>query len=677
MQKYLDNVGYFNSKVTDTIKIRKQKTRVVTYEIKLGEPYRIRKISMKVADDSIKSILVNHMDNSIIKENSVYNSYDLDKERLRMAADLNNNGYYGFTKDYIYFEADSSLNSHQIDITTIVKNVTIPASDPDKRPIQQKHKVYFIGDIYVLPNFLTYQPDSILSDTLNVSYENKHDPFPNTFRFVFKPPMKIKPRVITQSIFIRENHKYNATDAQQTYKKLNELRLFKYVNINFRENIKYHNSDTLQHYLDCLIQLTRNPVNSYSIEMQGTNTGGDLGVGGYLVFQNKNLFKGGEIFNIRLKGALEAQNSAISTTETQSHQFLFFNTYEAGVDATLNIPKFLAPINQDIFSRYFRPKTSINTGWNYQDHLDYKRIITNLTFGYEWAETQYKSHLLYPVDINLVKVNTTTAFDSVLATESQRYRDQYTDHLILGMRYSYIFNNQEINKIKNFFYFRGNFEASGNLIHVLLNATGSQKNQDGYQTIFGIRYSQYVKTSLDFRYYIPVNNNHKVALRYYMGVAVPYGNSIDIPFEKGFYGGGANDMRAWQLRYLGPGSYVTPSNSSDIERVGDITLEGNFEYRFPIYKVVKGALFYDIGNIWLLSNNETYPGGKFTFPDFPGELAMDGGFGIRLDFNYFIFRVDIAQRIKDPAFPKGKRWVIGRAVNWFNPVFNLGIGYPF
>jgi outer membrane protein assembly factor BamA len=171
------------------------------------------------------------------------------------------------------------------------------------------------------------------------------------------------------------------------------------------------------------------------------------------------------------------------------------------------------------------------------------------------------------------------------------------------------------------------------------------------------------------------SKSHQIAIRTAIGIAIPYGNSIDIPFEKGFYGGGANGMRAWPLRYLGPGAYQ--NINPEIERVGDFQLEANAEYRFSIYKVFKGALFYDIGNIWYLSENETFPGGQLSIQEFPGELAMDIGIGLRLDFSYFIFRIDVAQRMKDPAYPQGERWVIGKYNNWFNPVFNLGIGYPF
>ncbi len=394
-----------------------------------------------------------------------------------------------------------------------------------------------------------------------------------------------------------------------------------------------------------------------------------------MFIENKNLFRGAEVFNIRLKGALEAQEGGQTSEETESQKVLFFNNFEAGIEANLRIPKFLAPINQDIFSRYFRPKTNINIGYNWQDNLDYERTITNFSFSYEWSETRTKSHILFPADINLVKVNTTAYFDSLLSQESERYKNQYTDHLIVGLKYSYIFNNQQLNKIRNFFYFRGNIETSGNIIALAEQIAGNDPNAEGYRTLFGIRYSQYVKTDYDFRYYIMKSKNHNIAFRAAFGIAIPYGNSIDIPFEKGFYGGGANGMRAWPLRYLGPGAYQ--NLNPEIERVGDFQIEGNIEYRFSIYKIFKGAFFYDIGNIWYLRENETFPGGELSFEEFPGEFAMDAGVGVRLDFNYFIFRIDVAQRIKDPAYPQGDRWVIGKESGWFKPVFNLGIGYPF
>lgn len=676
MRKYLNNIGYFNSEINHTIFYKKKKAKKVTYEVKLATPYRINQIKYTIKDDSIIKLVDAYFGSSPLRSSNILNSNTLNNERTRLTQILNNNGYFGFTRDYIYYEVDSSFNNKQAEVTLIVKNVSIPPDDPNLPSIEENHKIYYINEVYIQPNFRSFQSDTITYDTIIETLERRGDPILNRYNIVHSSPLKIKPKVISRSMFVENDNKFNATDAKQSFKKLNELPIFKYVNINFSDAKDSPKAkETKKNYLDCVVQVTRNPVHSYSIEAQGTNSGGDLGIGGSVVYQNKNLFRGGEVFYLRLKGGMEAQESSTELKEAKEQKFLFFNTFEAGIEANLYIPKFLAPINQDVFSRYFRPKTNINIGYNWQDRLEYERIITNISFGYEWSETKFRSHVLFPLDINVVKVTTTPEFDSILAGESARFRNQYTDHLILGLRYSYIFNNQEINKHKDFTYLRWNIETAGNLLDLFVNITGSQEEEKGFQTIFGIRYSQYVKSDVDVRHYFVFEKKHTIAVRAALGIAVPYGNSIDIPFEKGFIGGGANGMRAWPLRYLGPGAY--PNTNPFIERVGDVKIEANIEYRFPIYKVFKGAFFYDIGNIWLLNPNSTFPGGQFKINNFLSELAMDSGIGIRLDFKYFIFRVDIAQRMMDPALPVSNRWVIGSYDNWFNPVYNLGIGYPF
>jgi len=675
ISKYLNNIGYFHSTVGHEIKYRDRKAQKVTYLVTLPEPYKITDIHFKIKDETIRSIVVSDTAQSLIRKQEVYNTYVLDKERTRITKTLNDYGYFGFTRDYIYYEVDSAFSSKSIDIGVVIKNITVPSPKPNMPPSEEKHKVYYINDIYIDPSYKGLQADLEVYDTLVQFAERRSDTVKHEFKFIYTPPMKIKPKLIMRSMFVEKDRRYNSVDAQQSYKKLSNLKIFKYVDINFREgdsSVRYPGN---KNYLDCTVHLTRFPVHSYSVEAQGTNSGGDLGIGGYLVYQNKNLFRGGEVFFLRLKGALEAQEGRATPEGGSKKKLLLFNTYETGIEANLNIPQFLAPINQDLFSRYFRPTTTVNIGYFLQDRLEYKRTVNNYSFGYEWSETRVKSHTLFPVDINYVKVQTTASFDSLLAGESQRYKNLYKDHMIVGLKYSYVLNNQDINKPGNYLYLRINFESAGNLLELAKTVTNSQEMPAGYKTIFGIRYSQYVKNDYDFRSYLNMGRRHNFVLRVAGGVAVPFGNSKDIPFEKGFFGGGANGMRAWSLRFLGPGAYQ--NENPDIERVGDVMIEGNFEYRFRIYKVLEGALFYDIGNVWYLSENETFPGGKFTFGKFPAELAMDAGIGIRLDITFFIFRIDIAQRLKDPANAEGNRWIVGNGRKWFNPWLNFGIGYPF
>lgn len=674
LKKYLNNRGYYNSYVIgETVPLKPKKAKVV-YNITLSEPYRINKIEYDIPDDSIKLIIVNSINKSLIRPDDILDIYTLDNERSRIAEELNESGYFSFTKDYVSYEVDTALNNHKANLKILISNILLPPDMPGQKPIEINHKIYYINNVYIYPDFNSVESDTLIYDTLTIKKVRRKHSQIFYYNFLYHPPLKIKPGFVVNSVFLEKNKKYNLLDAKRTFQKLNELQIYKYVNLNFNEVTPDSTNITpWKNYLDCNIRLTRSPVHSYSIEGQGTNSGGDLGLGGFLSYRNKNLFKGGEVFTIRLKLALEARQLGIPKEDQNSYLYLF-NTIEYGIDASLSIPKFLAPIRQERFSQYFRPTTTINAGYTFQDQQDYLRIISNISFGYQWPGAKFSKHILFPVDMNLIKVNTTPVFDSILSQESERVRNQYTNHLIFALRYSYIVNTQELGKLKNFYYFRGNAEFAGNLLDGIMSMTNSPKNENGYRTLFGLRYSQYVKFDFDFRYYITLNRNQMFAFRTFFGIAIPYGNSVDVPYEKGFYGGGANGLRAWPLRYLGPGSYT--AEGSNLEKVGDIMLEGNFEYRFAIYKELKGAFFYDVGNIWLLKEDPTFPGGKFDFGSFTGQLAMDFGLGVRIDFSYFVFRFDFAQRLVDPALPAGKRFVIGR-YKWFNPVMNLGIGYPF
>ncbi|GAB4326630.1 MAG: BamA/TamA family outer membrane protein [Bacteroidales bacterium] len=680
--RYLENLGFYHSKVETEVVPAGDRRSEVIYRITLSNPFIIQNYRYAIPDDSINALITRSKPESLIKPGSLFNSFVLDEERDRLTELLRNNGYFGFTKDYIYFEADTTQPGRQVDLTLRIKPPRLPGADSLGRPRFGVHRKYRIRNITVHPDHQleTDTRPNDYSDTLFVILKNRKTPkdsVTGNIALVYNPPLKIKPRVVTNSLFVAPGKPYNATDAKQTYKKLNELQIYRFVDVNFRE---VRSSGTLKQdeagQLDCFINLRRNPVNSYAVELQGTNSGGDLGMAGYLIYQNRNLFRGAEVLNIRLKGAIEAQENAAIPEENLT-QWWFFNTFEAGINVSILFPRFFAPVRQEIFSKYFRPKTTLNLGYNIQDRIEYDRVITNVTFGYQWNRDRELAHSLFPLDFSVIKMNTTPAFDSILADESQRFRNQYTDHLILALRYSLLYNNQISNRVGNYYWYRGDVETAGNLLNTIMHTTGQPENELGYNTLFGIRYAQYFRIANDIRYYRILGNKQSVVFRTYAGIAVPYGNSVDIPYEKGFFGGGANGMRAWALRYLGPGSYRTPEGKSSIERVGDIMLEANMEYRFPVYNVLTGAIFYDMGNIWLVRENETYPGGRWRADRFLSELAMDAGLGIRLDFNYFIFRIDFAQRLKDPARNKGDRWVPGNFSGWFKPVVNLGIGHPF
>ena len=672
IKQYLNNIGYFNSEINKNI-ITKGKKANVSYNISLGKPYKIRNIDYSISDKKVNFFTLLDNDKTLLHKNDIYNAYTLEKERERITTHLKNQGYYYFNREFVYYEIDSAFNNNELDITIAIKNNKVLSPTETGKFTEQEHKQYYVNNIFIDPNYNPLNKNQLVFDTLVKTIPSLSNDKPDVnYHFIYHDKLNIKPQTIIQSIYIHSNQPYILDEEQQTYKRLAALRIFKYANIQFNT---ITNDTTNKNFLDCQIKLTRSKVQSYSIEAEGTNSGGDLGIGGNLIYQNKNIFRGAEILRFKIKGAMEVQKTSDFEEDDYSSGFLFFNTIETGAEVSLHFPKFLIPISQTQFPKFFKPKTTINTGVNFQKRPKYTRYITNFTFSYDWSVTDQKTHFFTPFDVNSVKVFLSSTFDSIINNSSDlRLKDQYTDHLIAALKYSFIFNNQDINKLKNFLYFRGNFETSGNLINAFDNFIKAPKNSDDNYTLFNIRYAQYVKADFDFRYYNIIDKDNSLVFHALFGIGIPYGNSDVLPFEKGFYAGGANDMRGWEIRSLGPGAFQ--GTYSGFDKMGDIKMEANLEYRFPMYKFLKGAFFADVGNIWLLKENESYPDGNFKLNTFLNQFAVDAGIGFRLDFNFFIFRLDGALPLRNPSLPANERWTINNA-KFSHITWNFGIGYPF
>ena len=429
--------------------------------------------------------------------------------------------------------------------------------------------------------------------------------------------------------------------------------------------------------MNCIIKLTRTQKQSFSIEAEGTNSSGDLGVAGNLVFQNKNVFQGAEILNLKAKGAMEVQKIVGDDSQEDVIQssILPFNTFEAGIEASLNIPDFLSPIKLENFTKRHSIKTAITTGYNYQKRPDYTRYIANISYGYNWSTTQNSRHLFNPIEINSIKIFPDSSFKVKIKAFDQKIQNSYSDHLIMGGKYSYIFKNQKINKLSDFMYFRFNGEFVGNLLYLTSSLANSQKDETGSYNVFNIKYAQYIRTDFDFRYFNYFGQNKTLGFRCALGMGIPYLNMNVLPFEKSFYVGGANGIRAWRIRDIGPGAYEDPDATS-FDKTGDIGLETSVELRFPIYKLLEGAAFIDAGNVWYKNKNTQFPGAEFQFDKFYKQMAIGWGLGARFDFSFFIIRTDFALQVHDPSEPAGDRWIIKDSkIKHIN--FNFGIGYPF
>ena len=655
---YVDRKGFYNAVVKDSIHYKKKKATVF-YQIKANEPYRIRNVSYQFDDDLIKPLIFLDSVNSLIKNGKILDVDMLQDERVRVTSVMKNKGYFSFTKEYVYFKIDSSFKSNQVDIVIGFKKDV--RTNENNELIERQHNLYIIKNIYVYTNF---DPKEALQ--LKDGYYSSADTtFYNQIFFLNNSFVRVRPKIISESIYISPDDLYNQTDVDRTYKSLLSLGQYKLVNIKFSEDA--------DNTLNCIIQLSPFTMQSYTAEIEGTNASGNSGVAGNILYQHKSLLQGGEIFDLKFKGALEAQSATENEVDGVIQENLAFNTIELGAEGKIYIPKFLLPIRSIEFVKKYRPKTSLSGLYNYQKRPDYTRDLVNMTFGYSWQSANFYKHFVNPLELNFVSI-TENSLDFLNAIQDPFLKASYTDHMISATSYSLIYNNQSEKGKEDFFFIRLNAESAGSILTTAHNILQSTKT-DGSYTIFDSKFAQYVKSDIDFRFYKFINKSSNIVYRFFGGIAYPYGNSEVMPFEKKYFAGGANSIRGWQVRTLGPGSYA--DNNVPIQ-LGDIKLEGNIEYRFKMFWLIEGAFFVDAGNIWAINTKDTREGAVFQINDFYKQFAIGTGFGTRFDFSFFVFRLDFGMKIREPEFVSGKRWLPANHTYTKNDfTINLGIGYPF
>jgi outer membrane protein assembly factor BamA len=680
IKSFLNNKGYFISTVRDSVHFKRRKRAETYYIIEASAPYTINNVEYSINDAQLAYyVLADTANRRIIRGNN----YDVDvfqSERERITAELNNNGYFFFTKDYIHYEIDTTIGNKKVNVTLGIKNFARKYSETSDSVVETAHRRYYINNIYIEPDFVSKKFDNYPKDTLKVE----------DYTILHTSRLRYKTRVLLGAIFIRKGELYQFQNVEDSYKRLSELKAFKTINISFEQ--------AKGDYLDCKIQLSPIYKQSLTVETEGTNTSGNFGVSSSIVFQNRNLLRGAEVLELRLKGGIAAQQvfgTSGGNIEDAANQF---NTIELGPELNVTIPRFLIPFKVQI-SKKANPKTIFTSSMIYQRRPDYTRYITNVSFGYTWKESTKKRHTINPLVVNFVKVFLSPTFKNYL---EENVKDLYTlnsfsNHLSTSTVYTFTFNEQDINKDKNFSFFKISGESSGNILRGLYNTVNNIRpgtfalDEQGRYKLLDVVYSQYLRIDGDYRYYFNRNEINKVVLRIAAGIGVPLKNFTSLPFERSFFSGGANGIRAWQSRTLGPGSYADDGTFS-FDQFGDGQLEGNIEYRFKMFKMLNGAIFVDGGNVWLKEKNTSKPGAEFELNRFYKEIAMGSGIGLRADFSFFVLRLDVGIKTRDPQFPEANRWVIG---NLFNPawkadykashngrkynffVFNIGINYPF
>jgi outer membrane protein assembly factor BamA len=663
LKSYVASKGYFDAEVTDTVETANRKSDVF-YNVDLLPPYTIRNLYYEIADSNIQKLCYFDSSNCIIEKGKPYDVDILQAERSRFERFVKDHGFYGFSSEHIYFRIDSTVGNREVDIYYGVKNLT--KIDAYNRITVVPHSIYRVKNIYIYPNFV---PKDAMEGG-EAYFKSLDTTFYEGYYFISgKGKPELKYDLIIQSLYLQPGYTFNFTNTEQSQAHLNTLKVFRLVNIFYNESEGQDNQQGGELMLDCNIQLTLLSQQSYKVELEGTNSAGNLGGALNLIYQHNNVFHGAERFNMKLKGAYEAlsqQNTNIRSTQ------------EYGIETSLRLPKFLVPfLKKEGFIKKYNPTTTILAAYNYQNMPFYTRTMANATFGYNWKSSVYKEHIINPIQFNIVKLPYIDPVFAARIDSSSYLAYSYKDVMIFGGNYSYIFNNQAIKRSRHYWFIRINGEASGNILSLAKKLTGATKI-DGNYIILGQPFAQYIRTDADIRYNYILNDVSSIVYRGFFGIGIPYGNSKAIPFEKQYFGGGANGIRAWQVRTLGPGSFV-PDDTTFLNQTADIKLELNAEYRFKLFWILEGAVFFDAGNIWTYKDDPARPGSQFRLNKFYKDIAIGTGAGLRFDFKFVIGRIDMGMKLRDPILTDGSKWILMRRSYNFKNDFSMviGIGYPF
>ncbi|MCQ2960031.1 MAG: BamA/TamA family outer membrane protein [Bacteroidales bacterium] len=647
LRLYLNEQGYYNAKVSSFIsyKGKGDKKAVANYNISCGKLFTLSNVTYQIPDSAINSIIERTQNSSKLKQGKPFAINLLQEEQARIVRLCNFVGYYAFTKDNVFFAADTT---HGPDSVSLVISIKKTSENSLKKHVVQKTVVD-----------QDYKPKSFRPPQENTAQDSSSSTY-------------VKDETIQQANFIENGKLYSLFRVERTQKILSSYPLFKLVNIEFKPSESQQNSDSVS--LDCFINLTPENRQSISVDLEGTNTSGDWGAELNTSYINRNVFHGAEYLSLKLKLAGEYNNVLKESNEN----IRFFNSLEYGISTDLTTPKFVVPFNVKKYDKKFRAKTNIHLEYNYLQTPDYTRPTTEINFGYTWYGKRFLTYNLNPVDISYIRYYDISERFSNFINSRNYYKYSYEDYLLYSNNFSMIFYNKRRNDTRNYQYFRLYAETSGNLMYLYCKSSGKEKNDEGNYETFNLPFAQYVKTEADFRYYHVISPKTTFVYRVFGGVSVPYLNSNGLPGVKKYYAGGANSMRAWESRSLGLGSYQDTVNSFKYY-LGDIKLEMNLESRFHLFWLVDGAAFVDIGNIWSFQDNEL-KGAEFNFSDFYKNLAVGTGVGLRFDFSFLILRCDLGIKVREAYTINntnshiiwGNRKLTGDDFN-----LSVGIGYPF
>lgn len=598
MTSVLQSMGYLDAEVKGLSKTRRRHTNI-TYNVIPGHKYIIDSVAYQIEDNTLYEALdLQNVANRGLKRGMAFSTENLESERKRLATILQDKGFYKFNKDFIHYDVDSTGKDGRVDLTLrLLKYRQSNGSN------ETNHKRYIVG---------------------RVGYAN-----------IDNNSVPLRKHVLENNTAIKENEPFCASDLQQTYNNFSRLQAVRFTNIHFSEL-----PDT--NILDCNVQLIMHKPNSISFQPEGTNTAGDFGAAASLTYTNNNLFRGSEMFSVQLRGAFEA----ITGLEGYQNQ----NYEEYNIEAKLAFPRVIIPFLNAKFRHRQNLQSELLLSYNLQNRPEFHRRVFSSAWRYLWKNKSGNSSFRFDlIDINYVHMPWISAtfkrdyLDDV-SNRNAILRYNYEDLFILktGLNFSYNNGKHAI---------RSNFEIGGNLLNAFSHMLGNTKNSRGQYTLFNIAYAQYVKGDFDYTRLFTIDSKNTFAMHLGLGIAYPYGNSSILPFEKRYFSGGANSVRGWNVRELGPGKFKGTDGRIDfINQTGDMKLDVNMELRTYLFWKLNGAFFVDAGNIWTLKNYADQPGGQFKFNEFYKQIAASYGIGIRLNLDYFIMRLDFGMKAVNPVY---------------------------
>ena len=676
LKVYMDSKGFFTSQASFAVDTTSRRKRAkITYRTHQGAPYRIDSVSYEFQDKFLEQIVLPDTAHTLLRRGAIYDVTVLDAERERITAYLKERGYYNFSVNNIMFWADTLGGNREVDLRVVVKQY-LTGYNARGQAVMDNNIVYRIDRINIFPD---YDPNVARTDTTLLS--RLDTVYYRGLNIIYEKRPNLRPSVLRQAVPLYPNYVYNSAQVNRAYTDLMALGYFKSAKIAFEEQpqpvdltnyVSFIGASadstrtlyTREGYLTCNILCTPTLKQSVKIDLEGSTTSSFYGLKATVGYQNRNIFRGAEAFDLSFTAGYEFMKAPDARKKRAT---------EFGVTTGLTFPRFLLPWGR--FRSVNQPKTKIELSVNFQDRPYYARTLSSAGITYMWTNDRYSSFSLRPIDINVIDMTREPSDDFLGNTQNKYLKNSFTTQFLGGLSFGYSYNNQRKNLGGNATNIRFNAETAGNLIDAVEHAFFSPASGKDYYTIFGIPYSQYFRTDLSLSRKIMLGDVTALVGRLYGGVAMAYGNSSAVPFDRQFYCGGSNGMRGWTPRTLGQGSVANPHNDYPVQ-TGDVKLEANLELRFPLWGLIHGATFFDLGNIWYIRH---YSGESeetvFRFGRFYKQLGFNTGLGLRFDIKFAVLRLDWGIQLHNPNNPAGERWI--HNFRWKNTALNFGVGYPF